>query len=252
MSEFWKRALFCGLVAGALGFGAAGASRAQTTVCEDPDRTVFAGLPGSEGCREIDDPTVCEIAWVEGHNGPASCFFDEAQGLCLGCGPANEDAGLCTNTCLAPPADGTPAPCTIGFWKNRADTPMGQAQHFPDPEFDEVVQIAAGRTTVFADGDALLAALGKQGKRTPEEKAQQQLAALLLNLAGGDFPPDGQKCELFEGNELFGNACVDDATVGEALDDILMDLADGRFEAAKDCADDINNGIGVVDANVSE
>ena len=255
MSEFLKRTLLCGLVAATLGFGAAGAAWAQTAVCEDTSRTVFAGGPGSEGCLEIADQATCEAAWIDGHNGPASCFYApgcRTNAVCCGCGPTNESAGLCTNTCVAPPADGIPAPCTIGFWKNRADTPMGQAQHFPDPEFDQVVDLAAGLTPVFADGVELLDALGKKGRRTPEEKAEQQLAALLLNLAGGDFPPDGQKCELFEGNALSGNSCEGDATVGDALDGILTEMAAGLFEDAKDCADDINNGIGVVGANVAE
>ena len=255
MSESLKRTLLCGRVAAVLGFGLAGAGWAQTAVCEDTSRTFFAGGPGSEGCLEITDQVTCEVAWNEGHNGPASCFYApgcRTNAVCCGCGPTNEGAGLCTNTCVAPPEDGIPAPCTIGFWKNRADTPMGQAQHFPDPEFDEVVDVAAGLTPVFADGVELLEALGKRGRRTQEEKAEQQLAALFLNLAGGDLPPDGQKCELFEGNALSGNSCEGDTTVGEALDGILADMAAGSFEIAKDCADDINNGIGVVDANVAE
>jgi hypothetical protein len=200
------------------------------------------------------DQATCEIAWVDGHQGPASCAFDEAIG-CFGCGPKNEDAGLCINTCLAPPEppdDGDPIPCTIGFWKNRADTPMGQAQHFPDPGFDEVVDQAVLLTPIFLDASELLDVLGKNGRRSQAEKAEQQLAALLLNLAAGDLFPENGKCELFEGNLLSDNSCEDDPTVGDALASILADISGGSDEDAKDCADDINNALGVVGANVSE
>jgi hypothetical protein len=195
------------------------------------------------------------MAWVDGHQGPASCAYDETFGGCFGCGPNNEDAGLCTNTCVAPPEppnDGVPIPCTIGFWKNRADTPMGQAQHFPDPNFDEIVDHAALLTPIFADGSQLLDALAKQGRRTQQEKAEQQLAALQLNLGAGDLFPNDGKCALYESNELSNNSCVDDATVGDALASILADMSGGDYEDAKDCADDINNGIGVVDVQASE
>ena len=76
----------------------------------------------------------------------------------------------------------------------------------------------------------------------------QQLAALLLNLAAGDLFPDNQKCELFESNSLGENACGGARSVGSALDRILADMAAEKFEAANDCADDINNGNGVLEA----
>ena len=230
-------------------------STASAQTCEDPARTVFAGGPGSEGCLQFADRTSCEEAWVDGHNGPASCYFDGAVGGCFGCGPNNENAGLCANSCTEPPEppeDGTPIPCTIGFWKNRADTPMGQGHHFPDPEFDLVVDAAVSSSPVFVDADELLDALFKKGRRSQEERAEQQLSALILNLAAGDLFPDNEKCKLFLGNAISGNSCVDDGTVGETLAGILADISAGSFEDAKDCADDINNGIGVVDAEVSE
>jgi hypothetical protein len=150
--------------------------------------------------------------------------------------------------CVGPVAPEDPNPCTIGFWKNRADEKQGTTQHFPDPQFQQVVDAAAALSGgTFADGAALLAALQKQGKRSMQEKAEQQFAATLLNLAAGDLFPDNQKCKLFESNDLDGtNACVGDATVGDAYDSILADLAAMSFEDAKDCADDLNNGIGIV------
>ena len=187
--------------------------------------------------------------------GPASCYFDGAVGGCFGCGPNNENSGLCMNTCTEapePPEDGTPIPCTIGFWKNRADTPMGQGNHFPDPEFDLVVDAAVLLSPVFGDAGELLDAFVRKGRRSQEEKAEQQLSALLLNLAAEDLFPKNEKCKLFEGNALSGNSCADDDTVDEALAGILTGISAASFEDAKDCSDDINNGIGVVDADVSE
>ena len=154
------------------------------------------------------DQENCEMAWNIGSNGTpldpsddfaASCFF--LDGICRGCGPNNENAGLCTNTCVSP-AFGTPIPCSHGFWKNRADTPTGQARHFPDPDFDQVVAAAVDLSPVFAEPPELLMALVRKGKRTQQQKAEQQLAALLLNLAAGDLFADNQKCELFESNAL--------------------------------------------------
>ena len=249
-----RTAIVRALAGAALGLSVPAASLAQ--VCEDPARTIFAGVPSSEGCLSIDDQATCEMAWVEGHQGPASCAYDETFGGCFGCGPNNEDAGRCSNTCVAPPEppdDGIPIPCTIGFWKNRADTPMGQAQHFPDPNFDELVDHAALLTAIFMDdGSDLLDALAKQGRRTQEEKAEQQLAALQLNLAAGDLFRDDGKCALYESNELSNNSCMGDATIGHALASILTDMSEGDYEDAKDCADDINNGIGVVGIQASE
>jgi hypothetical protein len=240
--------VLCTLAAAALVAGLPGSAAAQ--VCEDAERTFFAGGPGSEGCTTIEGRATCEIAWVEGRSGPASCGYREDIG-CFGCGPANEDAGLCGNTCVAPPEDGDPIPCTIGFWTNRSHTPMGQSQHFPDPEFDQVVDYAATLTPLFADGADLLDALTKQGRRTQEEKARQQAAALALSLGAGDLYPDNGKCQLFEGNLLSENSCEGDTSVGEAFESIQVNIGNGDFELAKDCADDINNGIGVEGADLS-
>ncbi len=240
-------------IAGLLALGVAAVSHAQT--CADPSRTFFAGDPFTEACRFTEDQQECETAWhIGGRKTPdtsddfaASCFFSVLDEECLGCGPKNEGMGLCTNTCVAP-ANGTPIPCTIGFWKNRAQTPEGQAHHFADPEFDQVLGAAALLSSEFANPVELLTALLSQGERTQEEKALQQLAGLLLNLAAGELFPDNQKCELFESNSLGENACVGATTVGAALDRILADLAAEQFEAAKDCADDLNNGNGVLEA----
>jgi hypothetical protein len=253
MPKYLRSTLACALVA--CGVGLLVTSPAGAQVCEDPARTVYGGGPGSEGCLQYPTPGTCEMAWVDGDRGPASCYFDDTSQSCFGCGPNNESAGSCTNTCTMPPEppnDGVPSPCTIGFWKNRADTPMGQGQHFPDPAFDQVVAAAASLSPLFTDSQELLDALGTKGRRSDLERAEQQLAAVLLNLAAGDLFANDDKCALFDGNEVFDNSCEGVETVGEALGLILVDMDAGEFEHAKNCADDLNNGIGVVDANVAD
>lgn len=75
----------------------------QVATCTgDPTRTTFAGGPETEACRQFaEDQFACERAWhVSGNGTAASCFFNAAEGACQGCGPNNEEAGLCTNTCM--------------------------------------------------------------------------------------------------------------------------------------------------------
>ncbi len=253
MARSLRSTFICALAGSGMVFALTSSAEAQ--VCLDPARTVFAGGPSSEGCLQFESAMTCEEAWLEGHSGPASCYFDELSQECFGCGPNNENAGFCINSCTTPPEppdEGVPAPCTIGFWKNRADTPMGQGQHFPDPAFDQVVTAAVFLSPAFAGSQELLDALVKKGRRSPEERADQQLAALLLNFAAGDLFANDDKCALFEGNQVAENSCEGAGTVGEALEDILTDLDASEFELAKDCADDLNNGIGVLDANVAD
>jgi hypothetical protein len=143
---------------------------------------------------------------------------------------------------------GEPLPCTIGFWKNRSEGKRGLEQFFPDGDFAILVSDAVALSGgIFADEAALITALQSKGNRSQEERARQQLSAFLLNLAAGDDLPDNQKCKLFEGNLVTTNACGTDITVGDALSVIFDAFATGSFEAAKDCADDTNNGIGIDD-----
>jgi hypothetical protein len=67
-------------------------------VCEDdPSRTQFAG--GFSACGAFLDEPSCEDAFHYSPNARlnTSCFWD--GGTCRGCGPPNEGAGLCTNSC---------------------------------------------------------------------------------------------------------------------------------------------------------
>ena len=158
-------------------------------------------------------------------------------------------------TCVGPLFEptGEPLPCTIGFWKSRAAGKQGLLKFFPDPDFDDVVdQAVALSNGVFADANALLTDLQSKGNRPAAQRARQQLAAVLLDLAAGDLFPGNTKCKLDEGNVIDSNSCGDNITLGVALQGVFDDIAMGNFGDAKDCSDDINNGVGVVGANQGE
>lgn len=158
-------------------------------------------------------------------------------------------------TCVGPvvEAAGEPLPCTIGFWKNRYDGKKGLLKFFPDGDFDAVVtQAVALSGGIFADEAALLSDLSSKGSRPIDQRARQQLAAFLLNLAAGDLFPENGKCRLFEPNAISSNACGAGISVGTGLANFLASYGAGDFETAKDCADDTNNGIGVVGASQGE
>jgi hypothetical protein len=164
-------------------------------------------------------------------------------------------------SCLVPtqpPVAGEPNPCTIGFWKNRYAEKNGLTQFFPGTDFGEVVaQALILSTGVFTSAtgtgcpnfDDLLCALSSVGSRTTAERARQQLAATLLNLAAGDLFPDNGQCVLFEDNQITSNACGNDLSVGSAVGTAKTGVTSGdpvaEYEALE-CLDDINNEIGVV------
>lgn len=159
--------------------------------------------------------------------------------------------GACGLVPVEPPAVvGTPNPCTIGFWKNRESGKKGLLQFFPDGDFDAVKAEAVSISGVFASEAELVAALTSKGSRTTEERAKQQLSALVLNLASGTLFPDNTKCRLFFGNEVDTDGDgVADLTVGAAFTQIESAILSGDpalQKQAKDLADDLNNGIGVL------
>jgi hypothetical protein len=79
-------------------------------VCADASRT-FAGPPfsGTSGgaCRQFDgNQSACDQAFTLGDVGVASCFYRSNDNTCRGCGPENEEDGVCTNVCrIAPPCE---------------------------------------------------------------------------------------------------------------------------------------------------
>jgi len=67
--------------------------------CEGTARTTFLGA-GPDACRQLDGEAVaCAGAYHLGIPGAAACFDD--GGLCRGCDPAAEAAGLCARECAA-------------------------------------------------------------------------------------------------------------------------------------------------------
>jgi len=95
----------------------------------------------------------------------------------------------CVGPVVAPPSLG----CTIGFWKNREDGKAGMLKFFPNGDFDAVKAEAVAISSVFATEAELVEALTSKGPRTIEERAKQQLAALLLNIAAGNLYPSNTK-----------------------------------------------------------
>ena len=91
-------------------------------------------------------------------------------------------------------------PCTIGFWKNRISDKKGLLKYYPNGELETLIMDAVDNSNgVFPDADYLIDALTSKGKRSTVERAKQQYAALLLNLAAGDegFETVGpEKCHL--------------------------------------------------------
>ncbi len=157
--------------------------------------------------------------------------------------------GTCVGPLVPPQPVGEPLPCTIGFWKNRADGKQGTLQWFPGGDFTAVVNAAVALSSgIFTDAADLLFYLQSKGPRSILVRGKQQLAATLLNLAAGDLFFDNQKCKLFEGNNLTTNACGAGITVGVAVNyskvEILGDVEEQH--EAHECFDDLNNGIGVV------
>ncbi len=70
----------------------------QSPTCVDSTRTVFAGGQGSEGCHQYSSQEDCEMAYINGGSGVASCYWSDSA--CQGCGIDNESIGDCTNTCI--------------------------------------------------------------------------------------------------------------------------------------------------------
>ena len=162
----------------------------------------------------------------------------------------NGDFGLdAPTTCLGPTTmTGEAMPCTIGWWKNRADRKQGTLQYFPDPEFDSLVAAAVALSGgVFTSSADLLTYLQSKGPRSIQDRGKQQLAATLLNLAAGDAFPDNQKCKLFESNVISTNACGTNVSVGSAVTSIITGVNgdENAQHGAHDCSDDLNNGIGL-------
>jgi len=167
-------------------------------------------------------------------------------------GPADQPSTT-VGPVMAPPA----VPCTIGFWKNRYVEKQGLEKFFPGSDFDAVVAEAVAISSVFATEAELIEALTSKGTRDIETRARQQLAALLLNIAAGNLYSSNMKCRLFIGEH---GTQLD--TTGDGLPDTNVEAAlvliesnilsgdDSLIHEAHALADDINNGVGVLNQAV--
>ena len=141
--------------------------------------------------------------------------------------------------------DGAPAqyiaePKTIGFWKHQVNQ-NGHTQFTPlqvDALVADALALDASLYNVF-NGDALAFKdfLTATGKKTPLDKAKQQLAALLMNFAA----------EFLINEVPIMLPITDAATVGEALYEVECDIKNNaNLDVAKSIADMINNGVGII------
>ncbi|MHC4447219.1 MAG: hypothetical protein ACYSXF_05495 [Planctomycetota bacterium] len=161
--------------------------------------------------------------------------------------------GTCVGPFVEPMVEeGDAMPCTIGFWKNRFDGKQGTLQWFPEPDLTTVLNTATALcAAVFTDSTDLLTHLQSKGKRSILIRAKQQKAAWCLNMAAGDEFPNNMKCKLFDGNWIVDNACGVGLTVGDAFTQCIADITSGNdtlVHDAHDCADDVNNGISVINS----
>ncbi len=75
-----------------------------TPTCRDPSRSIFLSSRNN-GCRYFSNvPAACELGWQisRGTGEPTSCFLGRnvrGDVGCFGCGPSNQDGGVCYNTC---------------------------------------------------------------------------------------------------------------------------------------------------------
>ena len=131
-------------------------------------------------------------------------------------------------------------PKTIGFWKHQINQ-NGSAQFTPlqaDALVAGALALDASLSNVFGNNAvAFKDFLSATGKKTPLDKAKQQLAALLMNFAAE-----------FLINEIPLNLPITSAsTVGEALIEVECDIKNNvNLDQAKSIADMINNGVGIV------
>ena len=133
--------------------------------------------------------------------------------------------------------DGTPetvnAPSearSMGFWKTH------------DAERNAFINIAVSLSNLFDSANDLNFYLSMQGKKSMLEKAKQQLAALMLNVASSlslSTQLDAGELEILQ---LINPAYGTGATVGDAVTEIENAiLSNTHLEHAKDLGDEINN-----------
>jgi hypothetical protein len=198
----------------------------------------------------IDPGEASEELYLVSAFGPGS-VTDTMQGV--GSAFAIDTRTTSVGPVMAPPA----VPCTIGFWKNREMKEEGLLKFFPGSDFDDVKAEAVALSSVFNTEAELIAALTSKGARSMLDRAKQQLAALLLNIAAGNLYSSNTKCRLFTGEhgteiDTTGDG-IADTNIEAALTLIESNILSGDkflIAAAQSFADDINNGVGVLNQAV--
>jgi len=119
---------------------------------------------------------------------------------------------------------------SMGFWKTH------------DAERNAFINTAVSLSNVFNSANDLNYYLSMQGKKSMLDKAKQQLAALMLNVASSlSFSAQLNAGEL-EILQLINPAYGTEATVGDAVTEIENAiLSETNLENAKDLGDEINN-----------
>ncbi len=132
----------------------------------------------------------------------------------------------------------------VGYWKNHYGE-YDLAYNYGD--------LAASKSYILNQKSALLLALSYKGKKTIEEHAKRQLAAMLLNIVDGlqdTILLNQGELELIQQLNPAAEYALGTATVGNALTDIQIAIAaydetdlisEAIAEIAKDLADEINN-----------
>jgi hypothetical protein len=119
---------------------------------------------------------------------------------------------------------------SVGFWKTH------------DDEREAFINSAVSYSTVFTSASALRYYLTLTGKKPMVDKAKQQLAALLLNVASSLNISTVLNAGELEILQLINPVYGTGATVGDALTEIENSInGNTNLELAKDLADEINN-----------
>lgn len=185
---------------------------------------------------DVDHPSryIEELESVKGTNDAIGMMMTLSitSGDITGDSFANISYGLIDGS--SPPIEAPSGTRSIGFWKNHDE----EREFFIGSAVSDSIDVL----NIFDTDTALRYYLMKKGKKTMDEKAKQQLAALLLNVAASldssTVLSDGELNILL----LINNIYELGATVGDAVIEIENAIISGvSLEDAKDLADEINN-----------
>jgi hypothetical protein len=119
---------------------------------------------------------------------------------------------------------------SVGFWKNHEDEKMA------------FIGDATSLSSILTTDNTLNWYLSKKGRKSMDEKARQQLAALLLNMAASLSPSTELSNGELEILQLIDASYGAGTTVKDAMLAIEAAIVAGAaLEEAKDLADEINN-----------